>query len=164
MRKRSLLLLLSILPLALLLSACTAKGYGKTYSMLSTKQKVSFSLYLKSTNVPGGQAESTLKGQYYDPKGMTVFGPREIKFEGIGKIKQKDKGPRSQMCVAGAVQYASKNRYAPGKGNLNIMMCDNGDKKMGSGDSITVSVLDGPYTGYFLEGTLTDGNIVTYDD
>ncbi len=165
-RLRQHTLTMAVLPLAVLLSACSATGMGWIPSNDPTS-KATFGFSYDGTT-------TTFSGSYHDPRGqiLDVLGgsvqtTADVDFKGTGKMRPctpSDPACRTAPaakggCLVGEPAYQSQNRLRPGSGTFFLLVCDlDGNGLTAEADSIFLAVDSGPYTGYRNEGN-PSGNI-----
>ena len=150
----------AFVPVALLLSGCSASGMGWIQSS-DLVDKATFGLSFDGTT-------STLSGSYHDPNGRTAAGMVDVAFKGTGKVqpcKPSDpacaKAPANTKggCLVGEPSYESQNPKMPGGGTFFLYVCDmDGNGVANAGDTILIQVTNGPYAGYTNSGN-PQGNI-----
>jgi hypothetical protein len=149
-----------LLPVALLLSGCSATGMGWIQSSLDPTAKATFGFSFDGTT-------QTFSGSYHDPQGRTGRGVVDVSFKGTGKLNpcstdlrcQQLKPPTKGDCVFGEPPYQSQNPAIPGDGLVFLEICDlDGNAVADTQDSILIIVDTGPYAGY-TNGGNPHGNI-----
>ena len=66
-------------------------------------------------------------------------------------------GPEEGDCAVFFATYTSQDKKDSGSGDVLVIACDNGEPGV-NGDSLSVSVLDGPYADYENAGLILGGN------
>ena len=156
---------LMLVPGLLLATGCKGTGLGWIQSALAPGEKATFGFSfvvqpLANGDTTGGTAG--FSGAYRDPQGMLVGGKVvEVAFKGTGVLKNTpppaELSPAYQGCMLGIADYESQNPNVPGRGTVELLLCDRGNGPS-SGDFVSVDVLSGPYMPYH-NGGVAQGNI-----
>ena len=159
----------ALVPVALLLSGCSATGMGSIVPIVdstaldaTTKAKATFGFSFDATT-------STFSGSYHDPNGRIAVGIVDVALKGTGVLRPCKasepacvKAPANTKggCAVGpAVPYESQNPKIPGSGTFFLLVCDaDGNGLADDGDTIFIQVDTGPYMGYTNSGN-AQGNI-----
>lgn len=138
--------------LAFLAVACAQKftGGGTMPSQGNSNQRASFEFVYKVQNSNGtGKA----KGTYHDKYAVIGGNPVPLRFKFDGILSSQSGGPNN--CIDGVLGYISQDKGFPGSGSVRVQACDNGEPSGPSnGDTLTITVQSGPYTGYTNSGTV----------
>jgi hypothetical protein len=136
MSKRALLLL----PVVGLLGVAGCKASGGGYIQSATGADAAhFGFTFQQT-----RHGNVVHGSYHD-------GYVKFRVDGGG-----GSGPGS--CGSATLNYVSTSPDYPGTGQVEVNVCDNGEGTI-DGDTLSVNVISGPYSGYQDSGTVQGGNI-----
>lgn len=146
--KRPLTLAAATVAIAVLLAGCSVTGGGQIPGAVATTASFGFSAV--NTGVVHGNAFVTrtdVKGNYQD-------GYVKLRFT------SGDVETFSNSCKYGPFEYTSTNPKPPysGGGQGNMYMCDYGQPN-GAGDTFSISITSGPYSGYANSGPVINGNL-----
>ena len=142
-----------IVVLAFVFSDCARKFTGG--GDLGTAE---FEFVYKVQNSNGtGKAQ----GFYHDKSAVIGQTPVPVRFKFNGILSSQTQGP--DHCIQGTLGYISQDKDYPGSGAVDVQGCDNGEPSGPSnGDTLTVTVTSGPYTGYTNSGTVK-GNLQAHN-
>jgi hypothetical protein len=137
--------------LAFLAVACAQKftGGGTIPSQGDQNQRAEFEFVYKVENSNGsGKA----KGFYHDVYAVIGQTPVPLRFKFDGALSSQ---PAGSNCIDGILNYISQEKRFPGSGTVRVEACDNGEPSGPSnGDTLTLTVQSGPYSGYSNSGTV----------
>jgi hypothetical protein len=103
--------------------------------------------------------EKRFKGVFYDPA-------QNIAFQTNALVSYTDIPGVRDECMQAVGRYHSKVKGKPGKGQVEIVACDNGNPGRDPTrpkDQLGVRVIDGPLAGYTNGGELVYGNLTASD-
>jgi hypothetical protein len=134
---------------ALLLGACKVTGGGWIQSATGAK-KATFGFNWQTTfNETTNETRATARGSWSDG---------DVKFKiDRGIVFTFTDG--QDGCAFGFGHYVSQSKADPGDGELTICLCDYGEPGATNGDTISIQVTSGPYSGYTNSGELQGGNL-----
>ena len=135
--------LLSV-PMLFMATGCYEKLNGGGWMLSANgEDRATFGIHVNATR-------SDARGTYHD-HGTGV----RLKFYELGGVGLDDGEPGD--CAYFEATYTSQDKRQPGKGTVDVVACDNGEPGV-NGDTLEISVNNGPYAGYYNAGPILGGN------
>jgi hypothetical protein len=143
-------LALGLLSVPMLLMATGCHEYEKLNGggwMLSAngEDRATFGIHVNATH---SDARRGARGTYHDHG--TGLRLKFYRLVSAGQSLEDD-------CAVFKATYTSQDKRQPGKGTVGVVACDNGEPGA-KGDTLEISVTNGPYAGYYNAGPILGGN------